>query len=86
MLPFLTPTEDFFLSSARLTRRNLLSYALLLGYSPSVSGLVMSFLLSPFHAAGWLERREDPLNEAVAGLPQKSSVLWVLFKEEVQVG
>lgn len=46
----------------------------------------MSFLPAPFHVAGWLERKEDPLNEAVADLLQKSSVLWVLFKEEVQVG
>lgn len=55
-------------------------------YFLSVSGLVMSFLPAPFHVAGWLERKEDPLNEAVADLLQKSSVLWVLFKEEVQVG
>lgn len=46
----------------------------------------MSFLPAPFHVAGWLERKGDPLNEAVADLLQKSSVLWVLFKEEVQVG
>ncbi|KAM6245082.1 LOW QUALITY PROTEIN: uncharacterized protein MYH16 [Spheniscus humboldti] len=37
-----------------------------------------------FEHRGWLQKNEDPLNEAVVGLLQKSSMppLWVLFKEE----
>ncbi|KAM9292169.1 LOW QUALITY PROTEIN: uncharacterized protein MYH16 [Morus bassanus] len=36
----------------------------------------------------WLQKNEDPLNEAVVGLLQKSSMplLWVLFKEEEAAG
>jgi len=83
--------EDFSLSLCRLTIRNLLSHAQLLGCSLAVSELAMPLPPCSLPGVTWdhTEKSEDPLNEAVRNCsrnPARSRSGASLKRRRLQVG